>query len=200
MEPIRYEGVPVDQDFDRHGDWVPAPYQVVFPAASAEEWEEGAPVLTGSVLHEPVSVQLKDKADSYLHYLHDIEFDRLETGKYKTGMAVINKTGDGFDFVGIEEFTVGSDGIVTVRGDKTGHIKDGKYRQETVTVDGEKQLKLSYRNKTMTFDVRKYLVHSENGDAVRIEMTHIPENAKADSLLEGLDFDWAIILMSDNEN
>ena len=60
LEPIRYEGVPVDQDFDRHGDWVSTPFQVVFPAISDEEWEEGIPVLTGSVLHEPCRLEIAE--------------------------------------------------------------------------------------------------------------------------------------------
>ncbi len=205
LEPIRYEGVPVDQDFDRHGDWVGTPFQIVFPAVSAEEWEEGAPVLTGSVLHEPVSVQLRDKANLYFH---EVEFDRLEPGEYDAAM-LVPKEDDGllyFEFEGqIQKFTVGSDGTVTVRGDKTGHIKDGKYRQETVTVEGKKQLKLSNGNKTMQFSVSAVSAPSDfsedNGGAAQITMMHIPENAGADSPSESSGRpDWGMILMLVNKN
>ncbi len=203
LEPIRYEGVPVDQDFDRHGDWVGTPFQIVFPAVSAEEWEEGAPVLTGSVLHEPVSVRLRDKANLYFH---EVEFDRLEPGEYVAEMLVPKEKGDGFlcfEVEGlIQKFTVGSDGTITVRGDATGHLKDGKYSQETVTVEGEKQLKLIKGNKTMQFRVTAQSDYSEgNEDAVQIIMRHIPENAGADSTSESSGRpDWVMILMLVNEN
>ena len=58
LDAIRIEGLPVNEDFDRHGDWVSSPYQVIFPAISEEEWNEGAPTLSGSVCHEPVSIKL----------------------------------------------------------------------------------------------------------------------------------------------
>lgn len=203
LEPIRYEGVPVDQNFDRHGDWVSTPYQVVFPAVSAEEWEEGAPVLTGSVLHEPVSVRLRDIANPYFH---EVEFDRLEPGEYVAEMLVPKEKDDGlliFIVEGlIQKFTVGSDGTITVRGDATGHLKDGKYSQETVTLEGEKQLKLIKGNKTMQFRVTAQSDYSEgNEDAVQIIMRHIPENAGADSTSESSGrSDWGMILMLVNEN
>lgn len=202
LEPIRYEGVPVDQDFDRHGDWVGTPFQIVFPAVSAEEWEEGAPVLTGSVLHEPVSVQLRDIANLYFH---EVEFDRLEPGEYVAEM-LVPKEDDGLLYFKVEgliqKFTVGSDGTITVRGDATGHLKDGKYSQETVTVEGEKQLKLIKGNKTLQFRVSASAVSSDysedNGGAVQINLMHIREDAGADSPLER--FDWGIIMMLVNEN
>lgn len=62
LKPLRIEGVPVDKDFDRHGDWVATPFQVVFPAISEEKWStevsEPAPVLKGSVCHEPIELEL----------------------------------------------------------------------------------------------------------------------------------------------
>lgn len=201
LEPIRYEGVPVDQDFDRHGDWVSTPFQIIFPAVSAEEWEEGATVLTGSVLHEPVSVRLRDKANLYFH---EVEFDRLEPGEYVAEMLVPKEKDDGLLYVEglIQKFTVGSDGTITVRGDATGHLKDGKYSQETVTLEGEKQLKLIKGNKTMQFRVTAQSDYSEgNEDAVQIIMRHIPENAGADSTSESSERpDWGMILMLVNEN
>ena len=203
LEPIRYEGVPVDQDFDRHGDWVDTPFQIVFPAVSTEEWEEGAPVLTGSVLHEPVSVRLRDNANPYFH---EVKFDRLEPGEYVAEMLVPKEKDDGllhFEAEGqIQKFTVGSDGTITVRGDATDHLKDGKYSQETVTLEGEKQLKLIKGNKTMQFRVTAQSDYSEgNEDAVQIIMIHIPENAGADSTSESSGRpDWGMILMLVNEN
>ena len=54
------EGVPADKDFDRHGDWIRTPFQVVFPVITEEEWNsgDGKNVLKGSVMHEPMTLNL----------------------------------------------------------------------------------------------------------------------------------------------
>ena len=148
-----------------------------------------------------MSVRLRDNANLYFH---EVEFDRLEPGEYVAEMLVPKEKDDGLLYVEglIQKFTVGSDGTITVRGDATGHLKDGKYSQETVTVEGEKQLKLIKGNKTMQFRVTAQSDYSEgNEDAVQIIMIHIPENAGADSTSESSGRpDWGMILMLVNEN
>lgn len=89
LEPIRYEGVPVDQDFDRHGDWVDTPFQIVFPAISQEEWEAAKyPVLTGSILHEPVTLTIKPLEIREAGQYGTKPMTTLEPGNYTLRMSV----------------------------------------------------------------------------------------------------------------
>ncbi len=104
LEPIRYEGVPVDQDFDRHGDWVSTPFQVVFPAISEKEWEEGVPVLTGSVLHEPCRLEI---AEHFAGIVRTALWN-VPNGTYE----LLTVDGDGTDTAGAAE--LGLDSIVNV--------------------------------------------------------------------------------------
>ena len=96
LNAIRIEGVPVNEDFDRHGDWVTTPYQVIFPAISHEQWSKGTPVFSGSVCHEPVSVKLlrQGKKDGE----HSDIVDNVIPGKYEA-FATIMKKVEGENFV-----------------------------------------------------------------------------------------------------
>lgn len=130
LNAIRIEGVPVNEDFDRHGDWVTTPYQVIFPAISHEQWSKGTPVFSGSVCHEPVSVKLvrlgqKDGEHS------DI-VDNVIPGKYEAFATIMKKVeGENFFRMSLEPIgtvEITADGSIIFKSDKKGMIPDGKYK------------------------------------------------------------------------
>ena len=59
LRPIEVIGIPTDQEFDRHGDWMVTYFQVVFPAIEQETWEAGEAVMKMNVCHEPVTIAFK---------------------------------------------------------------------------------------------------------------------------------------------
>ena len=54
LRPVSINSVPVDQDFDRHGDHVQTSFQLVFPPVADDDWSCGDNILTGTVCHKPV--------------------------------------------------------------------------------------------------------------------------------------------------
>lgn len=56
LRPIEVIGIPTDQEFDRHGDWMATYFQLVFPAIEQETWEAGEAVMKMNVCHEPVTI------------------------------------------------------------------------------------------------------------------------------------------------
>ena len=59
LKPIRVDGVPLDEDFDRHGDHVTTYFQMVFPAISQEDWDApGTHVIKGTICHEPLTFDI----------------------------------------------------------------------------------------------------------------------------------------------
>ena len=128
LDAIRIEGLPVNEDFDRHGDWVSSPYQVIFPAISEEEWNEGAPTLSGSVCHEPVSIKLWDA-----HMPAGITVEtvsEISQGTYRASVhtAVVEDDGAlGFKPYQIVKVTVDEKGNISFAGDESGLFTNGKY-------------------------------------------------------------------------
>ena len=59
LRPIEVIGIPTDQEFDRHGDWMATYFQLVFPAIEQETWEAGEAVMKMNVCHEPVTIAFK---------------------------------------------------------------------------------------------------------------------------------------------
>ena len=129
LDAIRIEGIPVNEDFDRHGDWVSTPYQVIFPAITDEQWNAGAPVLSGSVIHEPVSIKLM--RPGLQEGVTVKSADGILIGKYDVGARIIEKV-KGEDYYsskyiesGVVEIT--SSGKISFTDDKTGKFPKGKY-------------------------------------------------------------------------
>lgn len=54
VKPIRYDGVPVDGDFDRNGDHSNTPFQIIFPPLPNNTFNYDGITLTGTVCHEPI--------------------------------------------------------------------------------------------------------------------------------------------------
>jgi hypothetical protein len=61
VKPIRYEGVPVDEDFYRNGDHVDTPFQLIFPPLPKNAFNYDDVVLSGSVCHEPLRFRLQNQ-------------------------------------------------------------------------------------------------------------------------------------------
>ena len=131
------EGIPADEDFDRHGDWIRTPFQIVFPVITEDEWNsgDGKNVLKGSVMHEPMTLNLN--AEGPKMSLTDIfkPVKSLEKGEYNASVIKKEKmTLQGMDlgWMPKESFdsvtvVVKGNGDIVISGDKTGHIADGTY-------------------------------------------------------------------------
>ena len=131
------EGVPADKDFDRHGDWIRTPFQVVFPVITEDEWNsgDGKNVLKGSVMHEPMTLNLNAEGPkmSLTDFFKPVK--SLEKGEYKASVIKQEKmTIQGMDLGWMPKesfdsvsFIVKENGDIEISGDKTGHIADGTY-------------------------------------------------------------------------
>ena len=129
LDAIRIEGIPVNEDFDRHGDWVSTPYQVIFPAISEEQWNKGVPVLSGSVIHEPVSIKLLRPGQQEGVTVSQVS--EILPGKYELGAEILHSV-EGEDYFsathvasGVVEIT--GNGKISFTNDKTGNFPKGKY-------------------------------------------------------------------------
>ena len=131
------EGVPADKDFDRHGDWIRTPFQVVFPVITEDEWNsgDGKNVLKGSVMHEPMTLNLNAEGPkmSLTDFFKPVK--SLKKGEYNASVIKQEKmTMQGMDlgWMPKESFdsvtvVVKENGDIEISGDKTGHIADGTY-------------------------------------------------------------------------
>lgn len=79
LRPIEVIGIPTDQEFDRHGDWMATNFKVVFPPIEQETWETGEAVMKMNVCHEPVTI-------AFNKYDYDAPIKNLtkeiQTGRY----------------------------------------------------------------------------------------------------------------------
>ena len=177
LDAIRIEGVPVNEDFDRHGDWVSTPYQVIFPAITEEQWNAGTPVLSGSVIHEPVSIKLLRPGQQ--NGVTDTQVDGIQIGKYEVGAGVISEV-EGEDYYRVTiiasgEAEITSNGKISFTDDKTGKFPKGKYtivwkkltdylteeqlagidEDDMKALENEKVLTFKVKNKEYVFELRR---------------------------------------------
>ena len=137
VKALGIEGIPADQDFDRHGDWIRTPFQVVFPVITEDEWNSGNGeiALKGSVMHEPMTLNFSKEGPKIS--LADIfkPVKSLKKGEYNAsvikqekmtvqGMELGWMPKESFDSVTV---VVKENGDIVISGDKTGHIADGTY-------------------------------------------------------------------------
>ena len=54
LRALRIDGVPVDRDFDRNGDNVDTPFQIIFPPLPKNTFNNDGITLSGTVCHEPL--------------------------------------------------------------------------------------------------------------------------------------------------
>ena len=125
IKALRIEGVPVEQDFDRHGDWIRTPFQVVFPVISEDEWKAGDGNITfrGSIIHEPMTLKFTATGPKSTVSMDPVT--SLEEGKYSAMLTKREKfkiadtdlgwlPKERFD---LSRFVVASDGSITIEGD-----------------------------------------------------------------------------------
>ena len=124
-------GVPTDEDFDRHGDYLNTHFTVIFPPISQEEWDRGENSIKLNVCHEPVTVNFRRRVEPNI----SIEYvDEITGGKYtgKTQKFEFVKTaeGDMYELKGeynIKKCEIDSKGRMTLTGSESPDLPDGKY-------------------------------------------------------------------------
>lgn len=140
IKALRIEGVPVEQDFDRHGDWIRTPFQVVFPVITEDEWKAGDGNITfrGSIIHEPMTLKFTATGPKSTVSVEPVT--SLKEGKYRATLAKREKMKMGDMDLGwmpkeridLSKFVVASDGSITIEGDPTGHLADGVYTLKVI--------------------------------------------------------------------
>lgn len=54
LRPVRIDGVPADREFDRNGDYMDTPFQIIFPPLPKDAFNYDGISLSGTVCHEPL--------------------------------------------------------------------------------------------------------------------------------------------------
>ncbi|MCQ2111073.1 MAG: M56 family metallopeptidase [Bacteroidaceae bacterium] len=116
IQPIRIDGVPVDRDFDRHGDHVTTSFQIIFPPISQDEWSEDDSELTGTVCHEDIKITLSPNQEAKL-----IKLEKIPEGEFSNVQVIDDKQ---FCLVSL----ILSAGTMKVSGSNLDALPDGKYR------------------------------------------------------------------------
>ena len=129
LNAVKVLGVPTDQDFDRHGDFVQTGFKVIFPPISQEDWEKGVNVLRATVCHEPVSLELNMPRRAGISVSFPTE---ITPDTYRGTVARFKKVGEdvGAEIVennDVKEIVVDAKGRMTFSGSKSTIIPDGKY-------------------------------------------------------------------------
>ncbi len=132
LRPIEVIGIPTDQEFDRHGDWMTTNFKVVFPPIEQETWETGEAVMKMNVCHEPVTI-------AFNKYDYDVPIMNLtkeiQTGRYsgivmkRIVMEASNGKKVGVYTIETENLSVEIDENykMTVSGGNSLILPDGKY-------------------------------------------------------------------------
>ena len=167
LDAIRIEGLPVNEDFDRHGDWLSSPYQVIFPAISEEEWNEGVPTISGSVCHELVKAKIWKAGD--IEGLETVIVDNLEAGEYTALVIGSLPEDDGALRIiakSIKKLTISEKGKMTIDGSESEIIPDGKYdltwKDNDGESEGDKVLCVKIKKNKYEFTVRKRTIDKES--------------------------------------
>ncbi len=129
LNAVKVLGVPTDEDFDRHGDFVQTGFKVIFPPISQEDWEKGVNIFRATVCHEPVSLELNKPRRAGISVSFPTE---ITPDTYRGTVARFKKVGEdvGAEIVeqnDVEEIVVDAKGRMTFSGSKSTIIPDGKY-------------------------------------------------------------------------
>ena len=170
VKALGIEGIPADQDFDRHGDWIRTPFQVVFPVINEDEWnstDDGKIQLRGSILHEPMTLTLNAPATAK-NPIPMLPVTSLEKGSYKAALAKREKMKLGDVDLGwmpkeqieLTKFDVAANGRITIEGDTSGHLADGVYTLKVIagTKEGSDYMslvELASSNASIEFEAYK---------------------------------------------
>ena len=201
IKALGIDGIPADQDFDRHGDWIRTPFQVVFPVISEEEWNsgDGKIALRGSILHEPMTLSFSSKGS-----LNGVftPLTKLEEGEYTASINKKEKVKIGNLDLGwiakesfdIKSFTVGKDGRINIKGDASGHLKDGAY---TLKIGGSAKKSLYHDSVVELVSSGKSIQFEAHNDYFQGELSEI--RFSTPTTVDGVEVDdtadvWALVL------
>ena len=140
LNAVKVTGVPTDQDFDRHGDFVENRFKVIFAPISEEDWKKGVNIFKANVCHEPVSLELnKPRPAGPTVNLTD----EIAAGEYHAEIAKYEFTDDGAGANRTESNTVDkvvfdSKGKMILSGSKSTILPDGKYTMNWIKPNKEK--------------------------------------------------------------
>ena len=132
LRPIEVIGIPTDQEFDRHGDWMTTNFQVVFPAIEQETWETGEAVMKMNVCHEPVTIAF-NKYDYDAPILNLTK--EIQTGRY-SGIVMTRRVMEASNGKKVGVYTIETENLsveidenykMTVSGGNSLILPDGKY-------------------------------------------------------------------------
>jgi len=132
LRPIEVIGIPTDQEFDRHGDWMTTNFQVVFPPIEQETWETGEAVMKMNVCHEPVTIAF-NKYDYDAPILNLTK--EIQTGRY-SGIVMTRRVMEASNGKKVGVYTIETENLsveidenykMTVSGGNSLILPDGKY-------------------------------------------------------------------------
>ena len=185
LNAVKVLGVPTDQDFDRHGDFVETGFKVIFPPISEEDWGKGINIFKANVCHEPVSIELNKPRPQGV----SVDFAKeIEAGEYHAEVAQFEIEEDGVahrnEANTIEKVVFDSKGKMTLSGSNSTILPDGKYtlnwikpnkdknpRDEMLEAEGASKLEIKGRKVKMAFmvqvitqgdEIRQYMLVDEN--------------------------------------
>lgn len=130
LNAVKVLGVPTDEDFDRHGDFVQTGFKVIFPPISQEDWEKGVNVLRATVCHEPVSIEMNKRTSTSVtaEFVGEIEEGLYSVFTLKQRRDDVNQeTWVTVSQESVENVTFDSKGKMTVSGSDSKLLPNGKY-------------------------------------------------------------------------
>lgn len=132
LRPVRVDGVPVDEDFDRHGDHVTTYFQLIFPPISEEAWTASIPILEGTICHEPLTFRLTEPRSESINLISEALIE-MPKGDFEHCLAIIQDensvtqiTLKGISFDGKGRMIVSGDKVNLLLGDGTHSVSLGK--------------------------------------------------------------------------
>lgn len=168
IKATKVMGVPTDEDFDRHGDYVTTHFKVFFPPISQEEWKSGNKSIKLNVCHEPVTVSLKSQI------VENVSMDfvsKIAAGQYSGEIIKLKKTVSDssslMEIVGrynIGKFGIDDKGKVVLSDCECPDFPDGKYTlslADEESEDGNPMVELKGRKFKMDFMVRRIAIGNE---------------------------------------
>lgn len=184
LRPIRVDGVPVDEDFDRHGDHVTTYFQLRFPPISEEDWNASTPILKGTICHEPLTFRLEENNPEAIIFNSEA-VKEMPKGDFKRCMAIILDENSithialkGISFDGKGSMTVSGDQVNLLLGDGTHTVSLGETvnnNSKFVIKSNGKELellisKLSYKNPSGKEVIFGYVLKKMNGDKMEYQI------------------------------
>ena len=165
VKAIKVLGVPTDEDFDRHGDYVDTHFKVIFPPISQEDWNKGSRSIKLNVCHEPVTVNLYRQPAENISVKN---VDEITAGQYSGGIYIFKaEKGDEGTFMRqtgnsmFQKFEIDAKGKITLTGSNSADLPDGKYtlsRIDSKSEDGTCKVELKGKKFKMDFIIRKVTI------------------------------------------